>query len=162
MAITILEIRTPFAEKVLEEIQNPDPKRVYVLEISSFQMEFIDKFHPYISIFLNITPDHLDRHYSLENYLKTKLRLAENQNTNDYIIYNADDEFLPTSFEHSSAKMIPFSMDSDISQYYNINNSDFLNREYAKLTDLKDIGLPGRHNLYNLLAAATGAHILGH
>ena len=56
----------PFAEMVLENLVNPDPKRVWVLEISSFQMEFIEHFKPYIAIFLNITPDHLNRYPSME------------------------------------------------------------------------------------------------
>ena len=150
-----------FSEKVLDELQNPDPKCVYIVEISSFQMEFIDSFHPYISIYLNISPDHLDRHGSFDNYFQSKLRLSENQTTTDYVIYNADDKKLAGAFVNSTAKKITFSSSNLDTNLYHINNSYFLNREYAKLTKLENIGLPGQHNLYNLLAAASGAHCLG-
>lgn len=151
----------PFSDKVLDELQNPNPKLVYILEISSFQMEFIEKFHPYISIFLNITPDHLDRHKTFDNYLAAKLRLAENQNEQDYIIYNADDKILVETLKNHIAKKITFSLKYSDKSIYSINNSNIVNKEYAKLTKLENIGLPGQHNIYNLLAAASGAHCLG-
>jgi len=151
----------PFSDKVLEELQNPDPKLVYVLEISSFQMEFIENFHPHISIFLNISPDHLDRHKTFDNYLTAKLRLAENQTEQDYIIFNADDRILADALKKHKAKKITFSPKYSDKSIYSVNNSSIINKEYAKLTKLENIGLPGRHNLYNLLAAASGAHCLG-
>ena len=151
----------PFSDKVLEELQNPDPKLVYVLEISSFQMEFIENFHPHISIFLNISPDHLDRHKTFDNYLTAKLRLAENQTEQDYIIFNADDRILVDALKKHKTKKITFSPKYSDKSIYSVNNSNVINKEYAKLTKLENIGLPGRHNLYNLLAAASGAHCLG-
>jgi UDP-N-acetylmuramoylalanine--D-glutamate ligase len=151
----------PFSDKVFDELQNPDSKLVYILEISSFQMEFIEQFHPQISIFLNISPDHLDRHKTFDNYLAAKLRLAENQNEQDYIIYNADDSILTEALKNHLAKKITFSPNNSVKNIYSVNNSNVINKEYAKLTKLENIGLPGRHNLYNLLAAASGAHCLG-
>lgn len=158
----------PFSGKVLEELQNParpeesgDPKIVYILEISSFQMEFIEHFHPFISIFLNISPDHLDRHKTFENYLLAKLRLAENQTEQDYIIYNADDRILVEVFKKYILKKITFSPNNSTNNIYSVKKSSIINKEYAKLTKLENIGLPGQHNLYNLLAAGSGAHCLG-
>ncbi len=151
----------PFSDKVFDELQNPDSKLVYILEISSFQMEFIEQFHPQISIFLNISPDHLDRHKTFDNYLAAKLRLAENQNEQDYIIYNADDSILTEALKNHLAKKITFSPNNSVKNIYSVNNLNVINKEYAKLTKLENIGLPGRHNLYNLLAAASGAHCLG-
>ena len=151
----------PFSNKVLDELQNPDPKLVYILEISSFQMEFIEQFHPHISIFLNISPDHLDRHKTFDNYFVTKLRLAENQTEQDHIIYNADDQILVEALKKHISKKITFSPNNSVKNVFSINNSNIINKEYAKLTKLENIGLPGRHNLYNLLAAASGAHCLG-
>lgn len=151
----------PFSGKVLNELQNPDPKLVYILEISSFQMEFIRQFHPQISIFLNISPDHLDRHKTFNNYLAAKLRLAENQTKQDYIIYNADDQILTDALKKYKTKKITFGPKYLDKSIYSINNSNIINKEYAKLTKLENIGLPGRHNIYNLLAAASGAHCLG-
>ena len=151
----------PFSSKVLDELQTPDPKRVYILEISSFQMEFIDQFHPYVSIFLNISPDHLDRHKTFDNYLAAKLRLAENQTDQDFIIYNGDDQILVEVFKKYISKKITFSPNNSANIIYSVKNSNVINKEYAKLTKLENIGLPGQHNLYNLLAAASGAHCLG-
>ena len=151
-----------FSNKVLEELHNPDPKRVYILEISSFQMEFVEKFHPFISIFLNISPDHLDRHKTFENYLSTKLRLAKNQTINDYIIYNSMDVSLVQNLNKNyPTKKLTFGTKYSDNSIYSLKNSNIINKECAKLTQLKDIGLPGQHNILNLLAAATGAHCLG-
>ena len=150
-----------FSDKVLEELHNPDPKKVYILEISSFQMEFIETFHPYISIFLNISPDHLDRHKTFKNYLNAKLRLAGNQTEHDYVIYNADDKILVEVFNKHIANKITFSAKDSDTGYYSVSNLNIINKECAKLTHLKNIGLPGQHNIYNLLAAASGAHCLG-
>ena len=154
-------IGTAFSEKILEELQNPDPKRVYILEISSFQLEFIDSFHPYISVFLNITQDHLDRHKNFKNYLKAKLRLAENQTDQDYIIYNSDDQILVKSLRSKKIQQITFSLSDSDNPVYCVKKSQIINRECAKLVDLEEIGQPGQHNLYNLLAAASAAHCLG-
>ena len=151
----------PFSGKVLEELQISDHKQVYILEISSFQMEFIDQFHPHISIFLNISPDHLDRHKTVNNYLAAKLRLAENQTEQDYIIYNADDNVLTKSFQDINVQQITFSPNNSSKNIFSVKKSIVINKEYAKLTKLENIGLPGQHNLFNLLAAASGAHCLG-
>jgi len=158
----------PFSDKVLNELRNPvcpeesgNPKQVYILEISSFQMEFIDQFHPYISIFLNISPDHLDRHKTFDNYIAAKFRLAENQTKQDYIIYNVDDKVLSESFQDIKIQQITFGPNNSSKNIFSIKNLNVINKEYAKLTKLENIGLPGQHNLYNLLAAASGAHCLG-
>jgi UDP-N-acetylmuramoylalanine--D-glutamate ligase len=103
----------------------------------------------------------LDRHKTFDNYLAAKLRLAENQNEQDYIIYNADDSILTEALKNHLAKKITFSPNNSVKNIYSVNNSNVINKEYAKLTKLENIGLLGRHNLYNLLAAASGAHCLG-
>ena len=70
-----------------------DPKKVYVAEISSFQLDDIVEFKPDIAILTNITEDHLDRYeYNFENYIKSKFSIIKNQTENDVFIYNADDE----------------------------------------------------------------------
>jgi len=150
-----------FSEKVLEELQNPNPNIVYVLEVSSFQLEFIDTFHPFISIFLNVSPDHLDRHKSYDNYVSAKLRLAENQTDSDYVIYNADDELLSKNLKDATAKIVTFSSRDLETNLFNVKDSEIINKEYATLIELEKVGLPGAHNLYNLLGAASGAQCLG-
>ena len=71
-------IGIPFSECILKEILQPSNNLVYLLEISSFQLEFISSFRPNLSIYTNISEDHLDRHYSMQEYVKMKLRLVEN------------------------------------------------------------------------------------
>jgi len=150
-----------FSEKVLDELQNPDSNRVYILEISSFQLEFIDTFHPFISVFLNISPDHLDRHKNFQNYLSAKLRLVENQTKNDYVIFNADDPILTKELDEIKSHIITFSPTEKTDNLFSIKDKKIINKEYATLIQLEKVGLPGQHNLYNLLGAASGAHCLG-
>lgn len=150
-----------FSEKVLDELQNSDPNRVYILEISSFQLEFIDTFHPFISIFLNISPDHLDRHKNFQNYLSAKLKLVENQTESDYIIFNADDPILAKELGRLNSHIVTFSPTEKTDNLFCIKDKKIINKEYATLIQLEKVGLPGQHNLYNLLGAASGAHCLG-
>ncbi len=77
-----------FARQVATE-----PKEIYVIEVSSFQLDDIKTFKPDVAIITNITEDHLDRYdYNFENYIKSKFRIIENQTEEDVFIYNADDE----------------------------------------------------------------------
>ena len=81
----------PFSERILNEIKNPRQNILYILEISSFQMEFIKHFSPHILIYTNISPDHLDRHGSMEEYIKMKLKASKNIKDDGCVIYNIDD-----------------------------------------------------------------------
>src|SRR5688572_28368048 len=84
-----------FAKQVVE-----DPKPLYVAEISSFQLDDIVTFRPDVAILLNITEDHLDRYdYKFENYINSKFKIIENQNNDDYFIYNLDDEVITKKLE---------------------------------------------------------------
>ena len=150
----------PFSEAVLNDINSPDQKRIYVLEISSFQMEFTIHFYPHISVFLNITPDHLDRHKDMEEYVNAKLKLADRQTSSDFIIYNLDDTLLSSAFDSATATIFPFSLKSN-ETLFGLNETKIFDEEHATLIDLERIALPGRHNLANQLAAASAAHLLG-
>ena len=86
-------IGTPFSEIA----QETDEKSIVVLETSSFQLDNIMNFKPFISILLNITPDHLDRYDSYEKYAESKMRITENQNDGDYFVFNYDDELVKKS-----------------------------------------------------------------
>ena len=81
----------PFSERVLNEIKNPNAKNVFIVECSSFQMEFLHHFSPNIALYTNISPDHLDRHGSMEKYLKMKLKISEKVDSEGFIVYNIDD-----------------------------------------------------------------------
>ncbi len=155
------------AEQVIE-----DQHEYYVLELSSFQLDDISDFHPWISLLLNITPDHLDRYeYSLEKYARAKLRIAENLATDDYLIYNADDEvtgrYLTTAF--MSAFTLPFSLhrlpNQHLAAYY---QDECTLRIHLPIEDrhpdqvsIKNSPLIGQHNQQNMAAAILAARVAG-
>ena len=87
-------VGTAFSNIILNDLKNKPNKRVYVLEISSFQLEHIISFKPFISVFLNITPDHLDRYSNMQEYVNAKLKMIKNQTTEEHIVFNLDDEIL--------------------------------------------------------------------
>lgn len=85
-----------------------DKKIKYIsVEVSSYQLETIDIFQPYISVILNVTPDHLERHGSIEEYAKAKARIFRNQNEHDYLIYNANDPILEKIVQKAKCKKVP-------------------------------------------------------
>ncbi|MFA4905497.1 MAG: UDP-N-acetylmuramoyl-L-alanine--D-glutamate ligase [Candidatus Margulisiibacteriota bacterium] len=113
-----------------------------VLEISSYQLETIVTFRPWISILLNLAEDHIERHRSMKEYAAAKARIFLNQKKNDYVIYNAEDELVSQIATKAEARLISFSV-----------KHPFL--------DPKKIKIPGEHNLQNSLAAAQAALICG-
>jgi UDP-N-acetylmuramoylalanine--D-glutamate ligase len=116
-----------------------------VAEISSYQLETIDQFRPWISVILNIQPDHLQRHGSMEEYMKQKARIFMNQKGDDYIVFNLDDPKVSKMVERAKAKTVGFT------------------KSNAGIITLKpdEIRIPGRHNLENSLAAAQVAYLCG-
>jgi len=151
----------PFSEMVLEDLENPDPKRVWVLEISSFQMEFIEHFKPYISIFLNITPDHLNRYPSMKEYIAAKMNMWSRQTAEDFIVYNADDTILVEEIAESTSRKIAFGSGYHPEAIFQPNRTKIYTEEHATLIEMDQLALPGKHNLANALAAATAAHLMG-
>ena len=150
----------PFSASVLEEIKYPDPKIIHILEISSFQMEFIKHFHPNIAIYTNISPDHLDRHHTMDEYTTMKMMMIKNQTVNDFIVYNIDDPSLSMALKNSPATLVPFStVRSDM--YFKIKTNSIYENNGNPLIGLEDIVLPGNHNLSNILAASTAAQLIG-
>jgi len=151
----------PFSEIVLNDLDKVVPDRVHVLEVSSFQMEFIQHFKPFISIFLNLTPDHLNRYDNMDDYVSAKMNMWSNQDENDHLIFNADDELLAERISPSRARKTPFSLKSDSDILFKLNATKIYDKEHATLINLDDIALPGKHNLSNYLGAATAATLLG-
>lgn len=121
---------------------------VYVLEISSFQLDGIDEFRPSISILLNITPDHLDRYqYQFENYINSKLRIAKNQQKGDVFIYNGDDQSITKYFNFKDAD---FECVAVKKNQYKIS---LLLTDKGEKFDISNTNLKGRHNRFNALCA---------
>ena len=145
----------------------------YVVELSSFQLDDTHEFAPWISVLLNITPDHLDRYgYSLESYAMAKLRIVRKQDSNDTFIYNADDENIQRYFKSAlrPVRQMPFSLhhrpDQHLAAYYeteDLMRLDLLPGYYSKTAQLSTAGSPliGQHNRQNILAAVLAARVAG-
>ena len=148
-----------FAEQVLTNTAH------YILELSSFQLDGIQDFRPHIAVITNITPDHLDRYdYKFESYISSKFRIVMNQTSDDYLIYNSDDEVI-TSYINShpiQSILVPFSLSKIVANgtYLEHNNIiiEFNNRDIIMPTT--NLALEGKHNVKNAMAAATVAHLL--
>ena len=136
-----------------------------VVELSSFQLELIDSFRPNIAVFLNLTPDHLDRHGSLENYGRAKARIFENQLSSDAAVLNADDA--PTvALAPTRPRVYWFSRRTVLEKGAYLRGDEIFFRFHKDgLEELlllrQDIPLPGLHNLENVLAAVAAARLAG-
>ncbi len=138
----------------------------YVLEISSFQLDDIEKFRPDVAVLTNITPDHLDRYnYELQNYVTSKFNITKNQTEKDYFIYCADDEITMSNMEKypTSAQKIPFAYDKEFAEGGFVKNDNIIiNINQNQFTmSIQELGLSGRHNVYNSLAAGIVANVYG-
>lgn len=139
---------------------------VYVLELSSFQLDNIEKFNADIAILTNITPDHLDRYDNkFENYIRSKFRITANQKPEDIFIYNLDDPITKEWMQRINIKgqLLPFTLNRTLKEDGGwINNSDFQLKFHDKSFKMKksNIGIKGRHNLSNSLAAGLSAMVM--
>lgn len=128
-----------------------------VTETSSFQLETIKEFTPEVSAILNLTPDHLDRHKSMENYGQAKANVFKNQNENQYCVLNYDDKACWALGENCRAKIVPFSRleELDFGAFVKDGKLVIID-ESGKLTEIcgaDELKIPGSHNLENALAA---------
>jgi len=125
-----------------------------ILEVSTFQLEWIDKFKPRVAVVLNITPDHLDRHGNMENYIALKLKIFSNQNGTDKAVVNADDENLKT-FESVSERLSFSSAGEVASGCYLLGDRLYLRHKgkVQSVIDINEITIKGPHNLANACAA---------
>ena len=149
-----------FAWQVAEE--NYD---VYVLELSSFQLDGIINYKPHIAIITNISPDHLDRYeYKYENYINSKFRITRNQTKEDYLIYDADDEAIQNWLQNNTVKaqLIPFSISKSVENGAFLNNNimEININEEEFLMETTQIALEGKHNMKNAMAATSVAQLM--
>ncbi|MDI6602143.1 MAG: UDP-N-acetylmuramoyl-L-alanine--D-glutamate ligase [Thermoanaerobacteraceae bacterium] len=137
---------------------------VIVAEISSFQLESIKYFRPHIAAMLNITPDHLDRHKTMENYIYTKSKIFINQDRSDYAILNYDEPNTWGLHKEINSQIIPFSRKEKLNYGLYIDDEKIIakirDRE-EKIMNVNDIYIPGKHNLENSLAACAIAKAWG-
>ncbi len=132
-----------------------------VVELSSFQLELIDKFRPKIAVFLNLTPDHLDRHGTLEGYIEAKMRIFENQTASDIAVINIDDETLRSRGGKIAARKTWFSTQKKLKDgIWGLPGKDFFVGD-SLLMSADDIKIKGEHNLSNACAATGAALAVG-
>jgi UDP-N-acetylmuramoylalanine--D-glutamate ligase len=137
-----------------------------VLEVSSFQLESTEQFHPTIAVILNITPDHLDRHGSFENYALAKERIFAAQDRNDYLVVNADNARTAEAAARSQARVYWFSEEHPVERGAWLEGGYVVFREggdaaVEPVIPLKEIPLKGAHNVENVLAAVCAARLAG-
>ncbi|WP_210363732.1 UDP-N-acetylmuramoyl-L-alanine--D-glutamate ligase [Bacillus sp. REN3] len=140
--------------------QDATADNTIVIELSSFQLMGIDQFKPRIAIILNLYDAHLDYHGTKEEYVEAKARITMNQTEEDYLIVNADQEEVMEIARHSRATIIPFST-KDVLEKGAFIKEGWVVFNGEKVIEIKDIVLPGKHNLENILSAVAASILSG-
>ena len=146
----------------LDALREIDKKTIVVIELSSFQLEDTPSFHPKISVVLNISPNHLDRHGSMENYIAAKEKIFKNQQKTDTLILNYDDPVVRAMAKKTKSDVLYFSR-SYLERGVFERAGKIIIRKSGKETvflDCRHFKLKGAHNLQNILAAASAAFTL--
>ncbi len=149
--LVVGNIGVPYTEKVMESSKDS----VTVAEISSFQLETIQSFHPHISAILNITPDHLNRHKTMECYIDTKFNIGRTQRESDVIILNYEDEVLREKASSMPGHVMFFSSKTQLSSgvFLDEEGNIVYADEHQIICNVKDCKLLGMHNYENYMAA---------
>lgn len=153
-------IGNPYTMTALESREDT----VTVAEISSFQLETIDAFHPAVSAILNITPDHLNRHHTMENYIAAKESVAHNQTKEDVCVLNYENEYTRAFGERCPARVIYFSSVRKLEEGYYLDGEDICfahDKECERLLDIHEMNLVGLCNVENVMAAIAIASSVG-
>ena len=134
-----------------------------VAEISSFQLEWINSFRPTVAALLNLSEDHLDRYASYQDYIDTKLRIFENQTTEDFAVINRDDPIVWQYAQTLTAQVFPFSRKQELDEgIFHCNDLIcFRHNGHEKYFPTAAIRLQGVHNLENIMAALACSLLLG-
>ena len=146
------------------EAEKTDANSVTVAEISSFQLETIHTFRPRVSSILNITPDHLNRHHTMENYVKAKQDITKNQTKEDYCVLNAEDPYTDAFLEQCPATVILFSSQRELADgYFYADECIYkaVQGKKQKLMNIHEMRLLGMHNVENVMAAIAMADAYG-
>ncbi|MCC6187131.1 MAG: UDP-N-acetylmuramoyl-L-alanine--D-glutamate ligase [Chitinophagaceae bacterium] len=157
-------IGNSFAKQIAEK-----PTEWYVIEVSSFQLDDIISFRPNVALILNISPDHLDRYeYKIENYIKAKFKITQNQEANDIFITNKDDTSISNYLANNiiKARTIYFTMSEQTNQNSEgafIENEQLnINYDGERTTmSIHDLSVQGKHNQFNSMAAGISARTAG-
>ncbi|MDP4159381.1 MAG: UDP-N-acetylmuramoyl-L-alanine--D-glutamate ligase [Bacillota bacterium] len=148
------------------QVEGMDDSSIIVAELSSFQLEFIDKLRIHVAILLNITPDHLDRHGTLEDYFQTKARIFENQTATDLAILNWDDPLVRDLGANLKSRVLYFSPTTFLQDGISLWHDQIVfavkeTKTMIPIISRNELQLRGAHNLENVMAAAGAARALG-
>jgi len=146
------------------QVDDSTSDTIHVVETSSFQLESVDTFHPWIAVLLNFSPDHLDRHASVEEYAFAKGRVFVNQTSADWMVLNADDEPSLAVARDGRAQRLLFSMQDQLVDGIAIENGTIVRRSGPRreeLVPLSSVRLLGRHLIADVMAASAVASIAG-
>lgn len=153
-------IGNSYTERVLETSRDS----VTVAEISSFQLETVESFHPHVSAVLNITPDHLNRHHTMDCYIETKKRIFENQTAGDCVVLNYDDPVTRSMAGDAKAQVIFFSGRHILDEGYYFKDGEIVFAHSGQTEHVcfeKDLNILGLHNMENVMAAVAMTRSLG-
>lgn len=143
---------------VVKDAAGTHPDDWLITEVSSFQLETTAEFRPVVSAILNLTPDHLNRHGSMEAYGRAKARVTANQTEDEYIVVNLDDEKVCALVRDTKARVIPFTRKEKPECGAYLDGSRIMIRDTGGnehfICDKSDLQIPGDHNVENVLAAA--------
>lgn len=137
---------------------------VTVAEMSSFQLETIEQFRPNVSAILNITPDHLNRHHTMEKYIEAKVNITKNQTPSDTCVLNYEDEILREVGKKVNTKVIYFSSERDLEEGIYLKGEEIYSRfdgKETKLCNVHELKLIGKHNYENVMAGIAIAMSMG-
>ena len=141
---------------MIVDIKKARPEDLFVLELSSYQLETIVNFKPNISAILNITPDHLNRHKTMESYIASKSKIFQNQTKEDYTILNKDDLIVSGLSSKPKSKVLLFSRKKVLSEGAFIENGFIkvaIKEKKYTIAHIDNMNILGKHNLENVLAA---------
>jgi UDP-N-acetylmuramoylalanine--D-glutamate ligase len=144
-----------------EALKKAKSETIFVLEVSSFQLEFSPRFHPHTSMILNIAEDHIDWHGSFEDYIKAKLKIFSNQIEGDFALINLDDEVLSgriNSLDDLKVNLLTFGVDGAADFF---TEKNILYYKDYKICSIDNLKLVGKHNISNILGAVAAAYLNG-
>src|SRR5580698_3826654 len=145
-------------------VDQAGPSTWTVLEVSSFQLETIVEFRPRIAVILNITPDHLDRHKTFDNYVNAKARVFENQRADDFTVLNADDNTAAGLADRTRGQVVWFSRKKEVERGAIVRGGNIYFRDGQREREIlpfDEVSLKGGHNLENVLAGVSVGMLVG-
>ncbi len=146
------------------QVEESEPDIVHVVEVSSFQLELTETFRPWIAVCLNLSPDHLDRHASFEEYASAKARVFANQTPRDAMVINADDPHVLEIARAGRARRLRFAVDTRIAEGVQVTREGIAHRSARGeqcLVPMSAVRVPGRHLLGDIAAAAAVGSLAG-